>query len=447
MNQLIRIAARNTTRQKKRSLMLGGAIAFGFFIITLINGYSAGLVDSVKDNISWQFGGQIYITGAELSKRGSEIAVLGDAETALGAVSALGDQVASIHQRSKASGSLHFGTREETVRLEGVDLAGELELLDHFEVLAGNIADLLKPSSVAIPEEAARKLGVDVGEAIMFRVATVTGQQNVGEFIVVAITAGDAGLGFASAYTAKAGLNELIGLAHDEFQSLNVYLKDINSVDQAADAIHAGLATKATVEPRMEFGNDESSHMSSMRRMIGMGGIRSVALDEQWTGTKFTVTTIEDVMAPILSLVGILNLTSFWVFVILVVIIMVGILNSYRMVLLERTAEIGTMRAIGVQKSGIRDIFLWEAFITSAVGALAGFAVALVIASLLSVFDLGGSGLFSLFLADGRLAFRAAPLDTVRNFAIICLMSLAAAYLPARAASSLEPAAALRATY
>jgi len=427
--------------------MLGGAIAFGFFIITLINGYSAGLVDSVKDNISWQFGGQIYITGAELSKRGSEIAVLGDAETALGAVSALGDQVASIHQRSKASGSLHFGTREETVRLEGVDLAGELELLDHFEVLAGNIADLLKPSSVAIPEEAARKLGVDVGEAIMFRVATVTGQQNVGEFIVVAITAGDAGLGFASAYTAKAGLNELIGLAHDEFQSLNVYLKDINSVDQAADAIHAGLATKATVEPRMEFGNDESSHMSSMRRMIGMGGIRSVALDEQWTGTKFTVTTIEDVMAPILSLVGILNLTSFWVFVILVVIIMVGILNSYRMVLLERTAEIGTMRAIGVQKSGIRDIFLWEAFITSAVGALAGFAVALVIASLLSVFDLGGSGLFSLFLADGRLAFRAAPLDTVRNFAIICLMSLAAAYLPARAASSLEPAAALRATY
>ncbi|MFH2116070.1 MAG: FtsX-like permease family protein, partial [Spirochaetota bacterium] len=115
--------------------------------------------------------------------------------------------------------------------------------------------------------------------------------------------------------------------------------------------------------------------------------------------------------------------------------------------LLERTAEIGTMRAIGVQKWGIRDIFLWEAFITSAVGALAGFAVALVIASLLSVFDLGGSGLFSLFLADGRLAFRAAPLDTVRNFAIICLMSLAAAYLPARAASSLEPAAALRATY
>lgn len=447
MNQLIRIAVRNTTRQKKRSLMLGGAIAFGFFIITLMNGFSAGLVGSVKDNISWQFGGQIYITGVQLSEKGSELALLGDTEIALDVVSALGDQVASVHQRSKASGSFYFGTREETVRLEGIDLAGELGLLEHFEVLAGDLTDLLKPSGVAIPEETARKLGVDVGEAIMFRVATITGQQNVGEFIVVAITAGDAGLGFASAYTAKAGLNELIGLSPDGFQSLNVYLKDINDVDQAATAIHAGLAATSAVEPRTEFGNDESSHMSSMRRMIGLGGIRSVALEEQWSGTKFTVTTIEDVMAPILSLVGILDLMSFWVFVILVVIIMVGILNSYRMILLERTAEIGTMRAIGVQKSGIRDIFLWEAFITSAGGALAGFAAALAVAGLFSLFDLGGSGLFSLFLADGRLAFRAAPMETARNFAIICLMSLAAAYLPARASSRLAPAAALRATY
>ncbi|MDX9959057.1 MAG: FtsX-like permease family protein [Spirochaetia bacterium] len=447
MNQLIRIAARNTTRQKKRSLMLGGAIAFGFSIITLVNGFSAGLVDSVKDNISWQFGGQIYISGAQLSDRGSEIALLGDTGTAFSAVDALGDQVASVHQRSKATGSFYFGTREETVRLEGIDLAGEQELLDHFKVLAGDLADLGKPASVAIPEDAAKKLGIEVGEAITFRVSTVTGQQNVGEFIVVAITAGDAGLGFASAYTAKTGLNELIGLDEDEFQSLNVYLQDINDVDQAADAIHAGLAAKAAVEPRAEFGNDESSHMSSMRRMIGMGGIRSVALDEQWAGTKFTVTTIEDVMAPILSLVGILDLMSFWVFVILVVIIMVGIVNSYRMILLERTKEIGTMRAIGVQKAGIRDIFLWEAFITSAAGALTGFVVALVIAGLLSLFDLGGSGLFSLFLSDGRLAFQAAPVDTIRNFAIICLMSLAAAYLPAKAASRLQPAAALRATY
>ena len=447
MNQLIRIAARNTSRQKKRSLMLGGAIAFGFFVITLINGFSAGLVDSVKDNISWQFGGQIYISGAQLSDRGSEIAVLGDTETALNAVAALGDQVSSVHQRSKASGSLYFGTREENVRLEGIDTIGERQLLEHLEVLAGDMSELANAATIAIPDETARKLGVGVGEAIMFRVATVTGQQNVGEFIVVAITAGDAGLGFASAYTAKDQLNALVGLGQDQFQSLNVYLKDIKDVERAADAIHAELALKAAVEPREEFRGDESSHMSSMRRMLGIGGLRSVALDEQWTGTKFSVTTIEDVMAPILSLVGILDLMSLWVFVVLVVIIMVGILNSYRMILLERTAEIGTMRAIGVQKSGIRDIFLWEAFITSAAGALAGFALALIAAALLSLFDLGGSGLFSLFLADGRLSFHAGPMETFRNFAIISLMSLAAAYLPARAASRLEPAAALRATY
>ena len=48
-------------------------------------------------------------------------------------------------------------------------------------------------------------------------------------------------------------------------------------------------------------------------------------------------------------------------FVVILIIITVGIINSYRMVMMERTAEIGTMRAMGVQREGVRNIFLWEA--------------------------------------------------------------------------------------
>jgi putative ABC transport system permease protein len=168
---------------------------------------------------------------------------------------------------------------------------------------------------------------------------------------------------------------------------------------------------------------------------------------ERWEGTKFTLTTIEDVMAPVLSLVKALDAVSFGVFLVLLLIIMVGILNSYRMVMIERSAEIGTMRAIGVQKGGIRDIFLWEALAISAAGAAAGFLAALILIALASLVDFSGASFFALFLSKGRLVFLVAPLASLRNFVILCLMSLAAVYLPARTASRLEPAQALRSSY
>ena len=47
MNSL-RIAFRNLSRQKKRSFLLGGAIAFGIMIITLVNSIGHVLAESVS---------------------------------------------------------------------------------------------------------------------------------------------------------------------------------------------------------------------------------------------------------------------------------------------------------------------------------------------------------------------------------------------------------------
>ncbi|MQY77227.1 MAG: FtsX-like permease family protein [Spirochaeta sp.] len=57
------------------------------------------------------------------------------------------------------------------------------------------------------------------------------------------------------------------------------------------------------------------------------------------------------------------------VFILLLVITMVGITNTFRMIMLERTREIGTMRALGMQRGSVRNIFLSEALFI-AIGAL-----------------------------------------------------------------------------
>ena len=47
---ILRIAVRNLNRQKKRSFLLGGAIAFGVLVITLVNGFAGGFVTNIRHN-------------------------------------------------------------------------------------------------------------------------------------------------------------------------------------------------------------------------------------------------------------------------------------------------------------------------------------------------------------------------------------------------------------
>jgi putative ABC transport system permease protein len=189
------------------------------------------------------------------------------------------------------------------------------------------------------------------------------------------------------------------------------------------------------------------SKMAGLRRMFGMGGPASVGASGRWEGTRFTLSTIEDVMATMLSLVSALDVISLAVFLVLMVIIMVGIMNSYRMVLMERTAEIGTMRAIGVQRSGIRDIFLAEALTITILGAAGGFLLSLTIMGIASLIDLGGASFFSMFLSHGHVSIAFKPSAILMYFLMLCAMNLVAVYFPARSASRLNPASALQTTY
>jgi len=116
-----------------------------------------------------------------------------------------------------------------------------------------------------------------------------------------------------------------------------------------------------------------------------------------------------------------------------------GIANTMAMAVLERTREIGIMKALGARNKDIGRLFLAEAAAIGILGGLTGLAVGTLIGKLLNMiahaaFDLPPSvSLFhvSLWLAAGSVVFSV-------------FVSVVAGWLPARRAARMEPVAAVR---
>ncbi len=447
----MRIAFKNVLRHLKRSLLLGGAIGFGFFVFTLINSFTNGLSTTVERNFTDLFGGHVYVTGSEVSERGSEINVVKDTFAVEDAVYAIEDKIESFNTRSSAGTTMVYGTKEENQRIIGLNFSGESTFLETLNIIDGSLENFLEnPNSVILPEDTVDKLDAIVGEILVVRTTTINGQQNVNDLVVAATIRTQEGFGGASGYGHIETVNQLLNMTPDQYQSFNIYLKDVNDIDFVTEELQKEIAFFAEVEPRAAAtGPGGAGGAGGGARGGGFGrggGNRVVPEEERWFGTKFRVRNLNDNLTGIRSLINTMDRIGWIVFCVILAIIMVGIMNSYRMVMLERTAEIGTMRAMGVQKGGIRNIFIWEAFFTALGGALAGLLLALIAMFIFGQLDLS-AGRFSFFLSKGHLQFQTSILETARNIAILCAMAVASVYVPAMAAANLKPAEALRTSY
>jgi len=67
------------------------------------------------------------------------------------------------------------------------------------------------------------------------------------------------------------------------------------------------------------------------------------------------------------------------VLVLLAVVVLIVIMNTLVVSIMERTAEIGTMRAIGAKRSFVRRLFYTESFLLSFIGAVCGIVLAIIV--------------------------------------------------------------------
>ncbi len=436
----LKIAFRNLSRQRRRTFLLIGAIAFGILVVTVINGFAGAFQRNVGANMAQLFAGHVFVEGAEKTPKGKTVDIIRDDSAIQAAAREAGLDAASAAKRSSAQVTLVFAGKKAMQRIYGADMEHERYLRERLAFKKGGWENMADPRALVLSEGVARRLKAEIGDRVLVQLKTLTGQNNVGEFVLAGISQ-DMGL-FSGmlAYAHRAYLNELLDIGPEDYQLFGVLADDLGKAEAVSVRLRAALADRAPVfvlppQTAAESGNLAQSRYQKLLKL---------AKDESWKGTKYRVFTINDMLSQIEQFAAILNLVALQILVVLFVIIMVGITNTFRMIMYERVREIGTMRALGFRRSGIRSLFLFEAGLLATAGALAGWAAAAAVMGVLSLFDFGTDTVFALLMKNGHLSFSVQAPQAAAGYAIVLVLTLLAAFMPARKAARLDPAAALR---
>jgi putative ABC transport system permease protein len=137
------LALRNLTRQKKRSFMLAGAVAFGFFVVTVIEGFVAGGVKNLGEQFAYMFGGNVLVERGYVSSdtnfsdnlisSGSE-----DEKKLKQSVEKIGAKIKYVNKRTLSMGTLIFEGKKTTTNISGCDFDQEMFLKDTVKLVEGS---------------------------------------------------------------------------------------------------------------------------------------------------------------------------------------------------------------------------------------------------------------------------------------------------------------------
>lgn len=134
-----------------------------------------------------------------------------------------------------------------------------------------------------------------------------------------------------------------------------------------------------------------------------------------------------------------------------VAIIVIGIvaiiimMNTLVISVMERTSEIGTMRALGAQKSFVRRMFTYEILVITTVFGAIGIALALAIIGILHLIGIPATNTFlTVLFAGPELKPVASMVSIVGGLLIVCAIGLVAHIYPVSVALRIQPIRAIQ---
>jgi putative ABC transport system permease protein len=423
MRTMLEFAGKSLVGRRRRFFFLGLAVAFGFMIMTVTTGLTEGLLTTVRQKGALYFSGNVNVTcyakgGYENTMDGPLL--LESVRESLGNVTIL---QRTIYYGTDAQ--LFFGgATVRQRRVAGIDWAAEKGISDSLYVVSGAFPEDGDTRAALISETAAKRLGARVGDDLTLLLSSEEGR-NTGSFVLRGVFRDSSIFGYA-AYISRPAMNALLAVPADYITDLGFILKRGQSENRTAERIRGAIARRAEVFP-VAHSRDELQKMSR----------------GNWVGKRYMVCTLDAHLSDIKQVIDALMAICYALLAAFLAIVLFGIANTYRVVIFQRSSEIGMMRAIGMSKTRAMCIFIEEAGILSVMSVAVGLVIGIL--ALLGISRLAMPPGLDMFLRAGRIAWALDFGDIVGISLIVCVTTLLAAWFPARKAARILPVEAMRA--
>ena len=338
---LIKIAWRNILRHKRRSFFVMLTIISGITGIVLFGGFvEANYIGLRESVIRSQYGHvQVHKAGYAANHRRDPDGYRMPPELAAQAKAVLEDipHVQTTSRRLEFTGLIGNEKISQAAIIRGVDPDTESLINSAITLVDGVNLDAAKPGGVLLGEGLAQSIDAKVGDTLTLFGTTVNGVMNAVDVKVVGIFQS-----FAKEYDDAAMMMVL-----ENAQSL-LNTQSIDTVVVLLDdtPLLPGVIDELTA--------------------------RSKGLSIEWT-EWFKLATFYQKVVDLYD--------GIFLFIKLVIyaVVLFGVTNTMIVTVMERTSEIGTLRAMGTRRSGIVSQFLAEALMLALLGALLGVVLGIAL--------------------------------------------------------------------
>jgi ABC-type lipoprotein release transport system permease subunit len=352
------IALRSLMQHRVRTVLLGGAIAGVTALLVTITGMYVGIRTTLLVSATTLMSGHVNVSGFYKSSATASAPVVTNYRQLRELVGKEVPELDYVVQRGRGWARLVSENGAQQVGIAGVDVANEPGFRKVIVMKEGKLDDLSRPDGMLIFEAQAKKLGVKVGDTMTVIAPTFRGTNNTLDVTLVGIAADIGMLSSWNTFMNEQGLRQLYQLNEDTTGALQLYLKDLEQVRPVQERLRKALTaagyTLLDPDPRPFF-----MKFDAVNR-------------ESWTGQRLDVTNWEDETQFVQWIVTALTVLATMVIFALVAIIGVGIMNVMWISIRERTREIGTLRAVGMQRTSVLAMFLAEGTLLGLMGTVSG---------------------------------------------------------------------------
>lgn len=391
------LAVRHVARNRRRGLLTGAIVAFGFAALTLAGGFMAQSFKGLRESAIRSGLGHLQFADARLfdasSPEASQYAIA-DAPRLM-AIFKGDPAVRAVMPRAEFFGLA--GAGRSSVPFLGLGVDAEAEKLGSDIPATVSSGRWLKSTEhgAVLGAGLARALGADVGDTLTLMATTPAGALNAIDV-------------------------EVVGIAHIAVRALDDrYLATtVAAAEALLDAPDAVTRISVLLDQTGQERDAGARLLDAAKKEFPQLAVR------RW-----------DQLAEFYAQVRVLYLGIFgFLGTVLIVVVFLAAFNAMLMSIAERTREIGTLRAIGMRARDVRRQFLREGIVTGVLGSVAGAALTLAIMAILNATGIelppppGGTRGFPLHIEFFPLAYLGAGIAMTATLAL-------AAWLPARRAA------------